>query len=1025
MADSDPDPGLAAVQALLAAGSEVEADRLLQQLIAQAPHAAALWRERSWIALRRGDVAGASDLAGEAFRLDPTDVGTLNALASCALQSQLPSQAAELARLALEIAPGDLLAGMIRATALSLQGRFADAFEVADRLPETGEVRIIRAEILASAGVIPQALSMVEAGLELAAGNEDARLLRASLLQTLVHHEAALEELAGILERNPDHSRALWLRGMSRVALGDWGGYADMEARLEASGHYQPPAGLTQPAWRPPADLAGRSIVVHCEQGLGDTVQFCRLASRLADRGAEVHLMVRTPLMRLMQSLPGMASLTRVGDPPPAADYRVSVMSLPALLEVDGDALTPFAPYLAADPELKAAWAERLRTIRAASSRPLLGLVWSGGVHPDRPETYAMNARRNIPLDTLVPLLTQDVTFIGLQVGAEAEAEHEAFCAANPALAFPNLGPELSDLADTAAVISSLDLVIAVDTSVVHVAGALGARTWMLNRRDSCWRWMQSGTDTPWYPSLTQFRQSGDRWEPVVEAVVGALAEAFDLRGTDPPTGPDLSERLAGIVASLQTGDLDGAEALDRAAVSQAPTSAAARNALAHCLIQRRAFAAAQAEAAHAVRLDPTLAAAHNHLGQALNGLGQPDAAAEAFGRALQLSPRELDYGLNLAHALETAGRLDAALDCVEGLRRVYPAATAVYLLRADLLEKLQRYPEALESYETAIALDPDNPMAHWWYSLCLLLTGRHAEGWREFEWRLQGLKLGPPVRPRSMPLWRGEDLTGRTILVHAEQGFGDAIQFARYVPLLQQAGARVIVEAFPPLVELFETLAGHPTVVPVGSPAPDADYHCPFMSLPFALQSRHPDIPAEVPYLSVPTRVAARWAARFPPSGDLRIGLVCSGRPTHPNDANRSLPLEVLADALPPGPRYVLLQQELRDTDRAVLRRRPDIVSLTDDLKDFSDTAAACAQMDLVISVDTSVAHLAGALARPLLILLPFQPEWRWGLASEACPWYPTARLLRQTGRGDWSAPLAAVTAAVEARLSDDTTTP
>ena len=567
MADSDPDPGLAAVQALMAAGSEAEADRLLQQMIARTPHAGALWRERGWIALRRGDVAGASDLAAEAFRLDPTDVGALNVLASCALKSQLRPQAAELARLALEIAPGDLLAGMIRATALSQQGRFADAFEVASQLPETGETRIIQAEILSSAGVLPQALAMVEAGLALAPGNEDARLLRATILQSLVRHEAALEELAGILERKPGDPRARWLRGMSRVALGDWGGYADMEARLEASGHYQPPAGLTQPAWRPPADLAGRSIVVHCEQGLGDTVQFCRLASRLADRGAEGHVMVRAPLMRLMRSLPGMASLTRVGDPPPAADYRVSVMSLPALLEVDGEALRPFAPYLAADPELKARWAERLREMVGTAARPRVGLVWSGGVHPDRPETYAMNARRNIPLDTLAPLVAQDVTFVGLQVGTEAEAEHAAFCAANPALAFPNLGPELSDLADTAAVISSLDLVIAVDTSVVHVAGALGARTWMLNRKDSCWRWMQSGTDTPWYPSLTQFRQSGDRWEPVVEQVVGTLAEAFDLRGTDPPNGPDLSERLAGIVASLQTGDLDGAEALARAAV--------------------------------------------------------------------------------------------------------------------------------------------------------------------------------------------------------------------------------------------------------------------------------------------------------------------------------------------------------------------------------------------------------------------------------------------------------------------------
>jgi tetratricopeptide (TPR) repeat protein len=486
------------------------------------------------------------------------------------------------------------------------------------------------------------------------------------------------------------------------------------------------------------------------------------------------------------------------------------------------------------------------------------------------------------------------------------------------------------------------------------------------------------------------------------------------------PDAVDFEPLLEAAIGCLRAGEMESGEALVRTALSLVPDHAVGRNALAFCLNTRRAFEQAAEEAAAAVRLDPSLAPAHNNLGRALSAMGRPEAAVEAFGQALRLQPRELTYGLNLANALDAAGRSDEALARLDATRRVHPASTSVYLIRAELLQKLQRYPEALDCYETAIDLAPDDPMAHWWYSLCLLLTGHLAEGWREFEWRLKGSKLGPPQRPRPMPQWQGEDLNGRSILVHAEQGFGDAIQFARYVPLLQTSGAEVVVETYPELVELFTSLPGHPTVLSSVQPAPAVDFHCPFMSLPLALLADHPDIPADTPYLSVPPAAAARWASRFEPVGSPLIGLVCSGRPTHPNDANRSMSLDALAQALPPGPRYVLLQQVLRETDSEVLNQRPDIVCLKDDLRDFSDTAAAVARMDLVISVDTSVAHLAGALARPLLLLLPFQPEWRWGLASEACAWYPTARLLRQSAIGDWSDPLAAVTEAVRSLLRE-----
>ena len=478
----------------------------------------------------------------------------------------------------------------------------------------------------------------------------------------------------------------------------------------------------------------------------------------------------------------------------------------------------------------------------------------------------------------------------------------------------------------------------------------------------------------------------------------------------------DVATLLEAAISCLRAGEVESGETLIRAVLFHAPDHAVGRNALAYCLINRQAFEEAAEEAAAAIRLDPMLAPAHNNLGLAMNALGRSEAAVEAYSVALKLDPQNLNCGLNLSVALETMGKLDDALARIDATRLVHPASPEVYYNRANVLQKMRRYTEALESYETATELAPDNASAHFSYGLCLLLTGRYAEGWREYEWRWRDPAFSMPKRSFPMPQWRGEDLKGRSIFVHAEQGLGDAIQFARYVRLLQAAGAEVITETFTPMAELFRTMPGNPVVQPLAQPMPATDFHCPFMSLPLALLPQHPEIPADIPYLGVPEQAAAQWKPRFDQSSGPNIGVVHCGNPRHHNDAQRSIHLELLANALPPGPRYYILATELRESDADVLRQRPDIVCLKDDLRDFSDTAAACSHMDLIVSVDTSVAHLAGALACPLLLLAPFHPDWRWGPASETCAWYPTARLLRQTAFGDWSAPLASVTEAVRA---------
>jgi hypothetical protein len=291
------------------------------------------------------------------------------------------------------------------------------------------------------------------------------------------------------------------------------------------------------------------------------------------------------------------------------------------------------------------------------------------------------------------------------------------------------------------------------------------------------------------------------------------------------------------------------------------------------------------------------------------------------------------------------------------------------------------------------------------------LLLGEFHKGWNEFEWRWRWGDFPSQKRNFTQPLWVGkESLAGKTILLHSEQGLGDAIQFSRYARMVSALGARVILEAGKPLLSLFSTLSGVSQLVERGSPLPSFDFHCPLLSLPLAFKTQMDSIPSSTPYLlSDPERVS-RWQSRLGAKYKPRVGLVWRGNPTHKNDRNRSILLSQLIKHLPDHCLYVSLQKEVRDTDKDVLGYRNDIFQYGSELNDFSDTAAVCELMDIVISVDTSVAHLAGALGKEVWILLPYVPDWRWLLDRNDSPWYPTAKLYRQEVIGDWNGVLEKV---------------
>jgi tetratricopeptide (TPR) repeat protein len=417
-----------------------------------------------------------------------------------------------------------------------------------------------------------------------------------------------------------------------------------------------------------------------------------------------------------------------------------------------------------------------------------------------------------------------------------------------------------------------------------------------------------------------------------------------------------------------------------------------------------------------AIALRRTYHEAHNNRGNALNGLGRSEEALAAFRTSLIINPNDPVVMINIGNSLRALDRCAEALGVLDAAISIDQTIPDAHYNRGNVLQDLGRHVEAIQSYDFALALAPNAPAYHLNRCYCNLLIGELKEGWREQEWRWLNPNAATPPRNFPMPLWMGqEDLRGKSILLHCEQGLGDCLQFVRYASVLAGRGATVLIEAYKPLVEIFQTVQGVVEIIPHGAPLPTTDYHCPLMSLPLALDEVSISESISTPYLSAPPAMIEAWRERLGSQGGVKIGLVCSGGLINKNDKNRSIPLEYIANVLPRGAEYFLIQKDLRGEDGLFLENRSDIKFVGDAIETFLDTAAICMSMDLVISVDTSVAHLSGALHRPTWILLPFDPDWRWGLKTEQTPWYPSAKLYRQPARKDWAGALKRVSEDLE----------
>jgi tetratricopeptide (TPR) repeat protein len=440
-------------------------------------------------------------------------------------------------------------------------------------------------------------------------------------------------------------------------------------------------------------------------------------------------------------------------------------------------------------------------------------------------------------------------------------------------------------------------------------------------------------------------------------------------------------------------------------AVSLRPDLAEAFNNRGNVLKDLQRLDAALADYDRAIALNPNNADAFNNRANLHKQLGDEDQALLDYEKAIALKPDYPEAFYNHGTTLHELGRFDAALTQLGRAIALKPDYAEAFYNHGTTLMALCRIDDALADFAKALALRPDYPDAAWNRGLCNLLAGRWREGWPDYERRWQTDQTPPHWHDYGRPQWTGQDdIRGKTLLLHSEQGHGDTIMAVRFVRPVIERGARVILDAPPAMQPLLRQIEGV-TLTRPEEPAPAFDLYCPLMSLPRALDVTLEGMAADAPYLSAPAAHLEKWRRRLPNSGGLKVGINWAGNPGFRHDESRSIGLRRMLPLLAQSDvQFFGLQKDLRDGDAEILRSHPRIHSLGGDIESFADTAAIVSLLDLVISSDTSVVHLAGALGKPVWILLQFVPDWRWLLDRDDSPWYPTARLFRQPTIGDWS---------------------
>ncbi|MGD0585408.1 MAG: tetratricopeptide repeat protein [Oryzomonas sp.] len=882
-------------------------------------------------------------------------------------------------------------------------------------------------------------------------------------LSTALWRSGSYQEAISLVKRtltlDPRHAEAHWLLGMLLLLTGDFcRGWQEYEWRWEVERFNTKRPEFGRPQWDG-SPLAGRTLLIYMEQGRGDMIQFIRYAPLAAASGGRVVVCAVRELVSLLEAAEGVSQAVDREGPLPAFDVHIPALSLPGVFGTTLETTPGQVPYLRPDPARVAQW----RHILPACGRMRIGLVWAGQATPD--------PLRSVPLCECSSLLSHpQVDVYSLQIGRGVE-EIAALPAGCTIIDHTN---RISDFADTAALIANLDLVITIDTAVAHLAAGLGKRVWTLLPFVPDWRWLVGRDDSPWYPTMRLFRQQspGD-WRGVMDRVREELARMLGSVAYHKQRGIELlrtgqaeeAERAFSAAIALDPADAEvygnlGA-ALDnrkrygealaayRTALNLRPDFVQALFNMGNTYRHLEENSEARTCYEKALALFPGLVQAELCLAQvwkeegdysrarerleralahepgnaeALHGLGEtyqaeerfPEAIA-AYQSALAADPGHIKAMNMLGSVFHLVGKFDAAEECYRKALALKPDTLTVLNNLGALYQSQGRFAESVTVLRRAIDVDPGYADGHWNLALSLLACGEYHEGWQEYEWRFK--KSNPvPEKHFTQPRWDGSPLDGRTILLHCEQGFGDTIQFIRYATLAARQGGRVVVECqAPALKRLVADVAGVSAVVAAAEPLPPFDCHASLLSLPLIFRTTLADIPAELPYLNADPGDVATWRARLWSSDVLKVGLVWAGRRNLALNRKRTCNLDSFA---PLAAVHNTIFYSLQVGDGAEQAAAPPagmrLEDLTQDIRDFADTAALIANLDLVISIDTAVAHLAGAMGKPTWLLLPYAADWRWQPDSEGTPWYPGMCLFRQSMAGGWQEVMGSVATAL-----------
>ena len=908
-------------------------------------------------AVQRGDYAEAVSLFSQAAATDPVSAGAQYNLARALKDAGRTVEALAAFRKVVSLHPADADAWYTMGNTCAMLGEHAEAEHAYRRALELRpeDVRMYNnlAVALQALGRLDEADAVACVGLAIDPGYAD------------LHY---------------NHSLVLLLQGRFTD------GWREFEYRFDTSDHANPLRPDVHPRWTG-GPLEGKTLLLASEQGLGDTIQFIRFARDLKDRGAHVIVECAQELAALLLSAPGVDAVVPRGSAMPSYDMWTPMLSVPAITGMDNEHVFGLSvPYLFSDQGNVTAWRSRLQGSPAGAR---VGCVWSGNPR------HRNDRSRSCPPGEFTALAAiPGIQFFSLQVRNDTAASRALFPMCH------DLTDNIRDFSDTAALISVLDLVITVDTAVAHLAGAMGKPVWLLLPHAPDWRWMLRRKDSPWYPSMTIYRQEhAGEWSEVFALVAGelrrmasmphqpsrALSGGTSLRGPvlrgAPPRHDvrallDPAPLLTYADALTQAGNRRHAIDTYRRLLAFHPTIAPAWNNLGVCLQQEGDLSDAIAAFERAAKLDASNAAVLNNFGFALSEYGVRARAAEVLRRSIALDPA-------LAEAHNNLGNILRAEDDRVGARL---------------------------AYETAISCRADFPEPHWNLAQLLLQDGEFERGWVEYEWRWRRSDFTSPLRKFSQPLWNGEDVRGKTILVHAEQGFGDTIQFIRYLTMVHARGARIVLECQPALVRLFLGLPMVHAVVGTGSPLPAFDVHVPLMSLPRIFGTSLKTIPKQTPYLNVHGADVRQWRSIINGEGPA-VGVVWSGTQQVKVLRNRTCPLPLMAPLFSvAGVRMYSLQVGDAAAELAKVPTGFRPVDLGPHLRDFADTAAAVSMLDVVISIDTAVAHLAGALGRQVWLILPEDADWRWMRDRDDSPWYPGMHLYRERRGEGWSPVIARV---------------